>query len=363
MPAQMRNMPTVTTKNPVIGGALMPRSFALVLIAVLAGPVCAQDKAKPPPSFDPFDYPVGNFSLQERSGKFVSARDLRGTIWVAHFFVPGCNECIKTLPAMKRLQETYRGKANVRFVSIALAYGEPERLKEFAKDVNADDEQWLMLASADNERVHDIVRLSFFNMVMPAKNPEPGAMFDHSTRLVLIDPQGIMVGYVEGTDERSADTLIREIDKLRMQQPIPLVAADLPRFNAMLNASCTVLLLLGWIAIRLRFVALHKMLMLLALAVSMAFLASYLYYHFAVMHMEPTRFRGEGAARYAYFTILISHTILAIAVAPMAIYITVQGLRNALPQHVRIARWTLPIWLYVSVTGVVVYWMLYVAQW
>jgi len=93
------------------------------------------------------------------------------------------------------------------------------------------------------------------------------------------------------------------------------------------------------------------------------FLASYLFYHFAVMHMEPTRFRGEGAARIVYFGILISHTILAVVVAPLAMYITVQGLRNALAQHVKIARWTLPIWLYVSVTGVVVYWMLYVGEW
>jgi putative membrane protein len=122
-------------------------------------------------------------------------------------------------------------------------------------------------------------------------------------------------------------------------------------------------LLLGWIAIRMRYEIIHKILMLLALAVSMVFLASYLYYHFVVMEMAPTRFRGEGPIRQVYFVILLSHTILAIAVAPMAIYITVQGLRNALAAHVKLARWTLPLWLYVSVTGVVVYWMLYRVEW
>jgi putative membrane protein len=165
---------------------------------------------------------------------------------------------------------------------------------------------------------------------------------------------------VDGTSDDAADIMASEIDKLRMRQPIPVAAADLPRFNATLNASCTVLLLLGWIAVRMRWLTVHKILMLLALATSAVFLASYLFYHFAVMHMEPTRYRGEGPLRYVYFGVLLTHTVLAVFVAPLAIYITVQGLRNALVQHMRVARWTLPIWLYVSVTGVVVYWMLYV---
>jgi uncharacterized membrane protein YozB (DUF420 family) len=149
----------------------------------------------------------------------------------------------------------------------------------------------------------------------------------------------------------------------RLQERIPVTGADLPWFNAILNSTCTILLLLGWIAIRLRYETLHKIAMLLALAVSMVFLASYLFYHFAVMEMEPTRFRGEGTARYIYFAILLSHTILAIVVAPLALFIAVQGLRDARLLHKKVARWTLPIWLYVSVTGVVVYWMLYRVEW
>jgi uncharacterized membrane protein YozB (DUF420 family)/cytochrome oxidase Cu insertion factor (SCO1/SenC/PrrC family) len=339
----------------------MARLSALLLLALLAGPLCAQDAARP--EFKSFGSPVGNFSLEERSGKFVSAGDLRGTIWIAHFFYPGCNLCVRTLPAMKRLQEAYRGKPGVRFVSFALAHGKPEILNQFARDQNADPDQWLFLGSTNDTLVHNVVSGNFFNAVMPNKNPEPGAMFEHSTNLVLVDPQGIMVGYIDGTSEEAADTLIREIDRVRLQQPIPIRGADLPRINATLNASCTVLLLLGWILIRMRLVTLHKIVMLLALTTSMVFLASYLFYHFAVLHMEPMRFRGEGPVRYAYFAILLTHTLLAIVVAPLAIYITVQGLRNALPQHVRLARWTLPIWLYVSVTGVVVYWMLYVMEW
>jgi putative membrane protein len=87
-------------------------------------------------------------------------------------------------------------------------------------------------------------------------------------------------------------------------------------------------------------------------------LASYLYYH-AIVGGKPTGFTGEGWVRPVYFGILISHTILAAVVAPLALFTTYQGLRNNLARHVRIARWTLPLWLYVSITGVVVYWMLY----
>src|SRR5262249_34832733 len=139
---------------------------------------------------------------------------------------------------------------------------------------------------------------------------------------------------------------------------------DLPSLNAALNTTCAVLLLAGYLAIRTRRIALHKACMLTALGVSAAFLASYLYYHFAVKSGEPTHFadRAPDAPRWGgllYLMILLTHTLLAVVVAPLALFTAWQGLRDNLKRHVRIARWTLPIWLYVSVTGVVVYWMLY----
>ena len=101
--------------------------------------------------------------------------------------------------------------------------------------------------------------------------------------------------------------------------------------------------------------------MLTALLVSTVFLGSYVYYHLAIKHGEPTRFPSDApdAARYIYYAVLLTHTPLAIAVAPMALFTAWQALRGRFDRHVRLARWTLPIWLYVSVTGVVVYWMLY----
>ncbi len=334
-------------------------AIALAALAVLASSAYAQ----PHDRFTKHGVPVGNFSLRNLDGIPASPVELRGSIWIVQFFYPGCNECSKANPAMKRLQEIYRGKKDIRLVSIALHYGEPHILKEFAAYQNADLDQWLFLADADGQRVHEIVRLSFYNMVNVRANGAAGEMLDHSVRLLLIDSEGIIVGYVNGADDHAVETLTREIDALRMRQRIPIAAADLPWFNALLNSTCTVLLILGWISIRLRYETLHKIVMLLALATSMVFLSSYLFYHFVVLHMEPMRFRGEGWARWVYFTILLSHTILAIAVAPLALTITVQGLRDARKIHVKLARWTLPMWLYVSVTGVVVYWMLYRIEW
>jgi uncharacterized membrane protein YozB (DUF420 family) len=134
---------------------------------------------------------------------------------------------------------------------------------------------------------------------------------------------------------------------------------DLPALNAVLNATSGLLLVLGYAAIRRRRVALHKVCMLAALVVSALFLCSYLYYHFAVKGGEPTRFQGPDAARAVYLAVLLSHTVLAVVAAPLALITAWLGLSDRLKRHTRLARWTLPIWLYVSVTGVVVYWMLY----
>jgi putative membrane protein len=133
---------------------------------------------------------------------------------------------------------------------------------------------------------------------------------------------------------------------------------DWPPLNAFLNGAAGVLLLAGYTAIKLRYIRLHTGCMLTALLVSVLFLTSYLYYHLAIQRGNPTHYGGTGALKVTYYTILLTHVILAAAVAPLALFTAYQGLRGNLKRHVRIARWTLPIWLYVSVTGVVVYLML-----
>jgi uncharacterized membrane protein YozB (DUF420 family) len=135
---------------------------------------------------------------------------------------------------------------------------------------------------------------------------------------------------------------------------------DLPLLHATLNGIAAVLLVAGWILIRAqpprRYWKAHRAVMLTALGFSVAFLISYLYYHSQV---GSVAFRGQGAIRKAYFTILLTHTVLAAAVPFLATVTLSRAFRRRYPQHRAIARWTLPIWLYVSVTGVVIYWMLY----
>jgi uncharacterized membrane protein YozB (DUF420 family) len=131
---------------------------------------------------------------------------------------------------------------------------------------------------------------------------------------------------------------------------------DLPTLNAALNAACTLLLVAGWTLIRQRRREAHRLAMLGALAASAAFLVSYLVYHFEV---GSVRFAGQGAVRAVYLGILFSHTVLAVAIVPLVLLTVVRALRGRFPAHRAVARYTLPLWLWVSVSGVVVYWMLY----
>ena len=135
-----------------------------------------------------------------------------------------------------------------------------------------------------------------------------------------------------------------------------LDTAALPTVNATLNGASALLLAAGWVAIRRRNVAAHRALMLTAFAVSSAFLISYLYYHSQVGSVP---FTGTGWVRPLYFTILISHIILAAAIVPLALVTLLRAWRAQYDRHRRIARITLPLWMYVSVTGVIVYLMLY----
>ena len=135
-----------------------------------------------------------------------------------------------------------------------------------------------------------------------------------------------------------------------------MTIGDLPALNATLNGLSAIFILTGYVLIRRGQRELHKRCMLTALATSSLFLVSYVVYH-ANAGSRP--FPGTGIARPIYFAILITHVILAAAILPLALTTTARGLRAQYTRHVAIARWTLPIWLYVSVTGVVIYLMLY----
>jgi len=131
----------------------------------------------------------------------------------------------------------------------------------------------------------------------------------------------------------------------------------LPKLNASLNAACTAFLVLGFIFIRSGKIRYHRFCMIVAFVCSTVFLGSYVYFH---MHAGVIRFGGQGWIRSVYLAILIPHTILAIVIVPLILITLSLALRKRFDHHRAIARWTLPLWLFVSVTGVIVYWLLYI---
>lgn len=137
-----------------------------------------------------------------------------------------------------------------------------------------------------------------------------------------------------------------------------MTAYDLPAINASLNSLSTLFICLGWWSIRREMKLPHIVCMVAALITSAAFLACYLYYHYVV---GSIKFTHEGFARPIYYFVLLTHVLLAFAVPPLAIVTVVPALRARWDKHRRVGKWTMPIWLYVSVTGVLVYFMLY--QW
>jgi putative membrane protein len=137
---------------------------------------------------------------------------------------------------------------------------------------------------------------------------------------------------------------------------VDLSVASLPHLNALLNGTSAVFLVIGYLLIRRGDQTGHKRCMIAALLCSAAFLTSYVIYH---LHAGSRPFPGTGAIRGIYFAVLITHVVLAAVILPLVIMTALRALRSQFDRHVRIARWTLPLWLYVSVTGVIVYLMLY----
>jgi putative membrane protein len=135
-----------------------------------------------------------------------------------------------------------------------------------------------------------------------------------------------------------------------------VTVSDLPALNATLNGTCFVLLTIGYMLIRRGRVAQHRAVMIAAFCTSVVFLISYLTYH---AQIGSKHFPGQGPIRYVYFSILLTHTVLAVVIVPMVLITLSRGLKRRDERHRAIARWTLPLWMYVSITGVIVYLMLY----
>lgn len=301
---------------------------------------------------------VHSFRLINQQGKEVTLDQLRGKVWIASFFFSTCTECNKsTLQQLERVQKAIAGWPDIVIVSFSVF---PERdtveqLQRFAEAKGIDPDRWWLLTTPPENKaaLYKLIQQSFEQPVAENPEPSPGAEIGHSFRFLLVDSHGRIRGYVDGKNPTEVDRLVTRAKELVLGKYLPTV-------NASLNALSGLLLLCGFVAVKLRRIRLHKGLMLSALLASAVFLACYLYYHFAVQRGEPTAFQGEGVVRIVYFGVLISHTVLAAVVAPAALWVVWLGVRNRLERHKAVARWVLPVWLYVSATGVVVYWMLYV---
>jgi protein SCO1/2/putative membrane protein len=297
---------------------------------------------------------VPDFKLTDQNGNVVQREQMLGKVCVVSVFFSCCTTfCPITQHAMEGLQGKLAGYPDVLLVSINVFPGHDTGsiIADYARDHHADPARWLFLHGGEKE-IYDLVQGGFKQGLARNTAAGPGLEVTHPPTLLVVDHRGVIRGYVDGRNPEQVERLEKFVKQL-------VQAKYLPSVNAGLNGACGVLLVLGFVFIRLRWIAAHKVFMLMALAVSALFLGCYLYYHFAVLDGTPTHFTGEGPVRWTYLTILLSHTLLAALVAPLALRVTYLGLRNRLAGHVRLARWTLPIWLYVSITGVIVYWMLY----
>lgn len=337
----------------VVGTVLASLAFCLAAVGPRPGPTRAgQDLGGG-------GFPLGAFRLVERSGRGVTEADLAGRVWVSSFVFTHCPlSCPRISSVMKGLQGRFAG-TGVLLVSLTV---DPERdtppvLADYARRFGADRDRWWFLTGPEPE-IDDLInhRFKLGRRVASAADRGAGAeAFSHSDRLALVD-RGRVVGFFDSTDPKAVDALVVEARR-RAGPPAPGWVRRLPAVNATLNGTCALLLALGWVLIRTGNVRAHAATMIACVADSALFLACYLVYHFQV---GSVAFRGFGPVRLAYFTILLSHTLLAtFGVVPLVALTLTRAVRRRFTLHARIARVTLPIWMYVSVTGVVIYWMLY----
>jgi protein SCO1/2 len=353
----------------------IPASLLLVVLGILLLPGSLR-AASMQADFDNDDFgQVSDFRLTERDGRTVTREDLLGKVWIASFVMTRCpdGKCPQVTQTMKRLQDDLAGRRGLRLVTFTVDpdRDDPGELERYANRYGADPERWLFLTGSE-EHIDRVLR-SFFVRAGPHRKGD----LVHSQKLVLVDRHGHIRAFCQGMkpftgdsdwDEETFETDLsrfrRKVVKLLEPELPAYFPKDFPAFNAALNGLSGVVILLGYCAIRKRLIRLHASLMLTAIAVSTLFLTSYLFYHLVVKEGRPTRFAEQAPAApvwmgHLYLGILLTHTLLAVVAAPLALYTAYRGLRGQILSHVRVARWTLPIWLYVSVTGVVVYWMLY----
>lgn len=342
------------------------------------------------------------FKLTDQLGRTVTRETLLGRPWVANFIFSSCpTHCPATLAQLHELQRRLHA-TDVRFVTITVdpATDTVAKMAELARAFGADPDRWLFL-TGDLAEIHKVIVEGFQQPMVT--NP---MLLAHSLNLMHVDASGTIVGkyryhYLEGESElnllrqvllgqietpeenrflpREAEEVLADAagtdhaapGESSPNQQLPPPDASVPgeasawvhrlrTTNAMLNGLATVLLLVGLAAIKARQVGLHKRTMLLAFATSVAFLACYLTYHGALKHFTGIGhkpYTGAESLAGVYRAVLWSHIVLAAMVPVLAILTIRRGLKEQWEAHRRLAKVTFPIWMYVSVTGVLIYFL------
>lgn len=294
------------------------------------------------------------FRLVAQDGSSFGGESLAGHPWVAGFIFTRCHGICPAMTAeMARLRPALPAGARLVSFTVDPAHDTPEVLAAYGRAAGAGPE-WVFLTGARD----DLYRLAIDGFRLQAMEVPEGERlaggdgpFLHSGKLVLVDGEGRVRGYYASEDPSAMRRLGQDARRLS-----GFGVRDLPTVNAALNATSALLMLLGWLFIRAGRREAHKKAMLAAVTCSAAFLACYVAYH---VEVGSVRFGGSGLLRAVYLLILVTHIILAATVVPLVLVSVRRGLSERYDAHRRIARVTLPVWAYVSVTGVVVYWMLY----
>jgi protein SCO1/2/putative membrane protein len=278
---------------------------------------------------------------------------------IGFFFTTCTTVCPPFSANMRRLQDDFAG-TDVRLVSVTVdpERDTPEVLTRYADSYTADPDAWWFLTGAEDQ-IYSWMRTSFHLAVdrLPDKDAVLGMQVAHATRLVVMDATGAIRGYYDGDSE---DGRVRARKRALYFASSPRTS-PLPLLNASLNGAATVLLLAGFLAISAQRKRLHISCMIGATLVSAVFLASYTLYHFTVVpEVGTTPYNGVGWRKAAYLALLFSHVVLAAVNLPMILRTLYLAKAERWDAHRALARWTFPVWLYVSVTGVLVYLVLYV---
>lgn len=323
--------------------------LGIVLVAILL-----RAAFTPPPV--PGGTLLDDFQLTDQQGCPFTPDDLRGKVTVINFIFTRCSgPCPLMTSTLRRLQEEL--PRDVRFVSFTVdpEFDTPAVLQEYARLYDADLSRWRFV-TGDKKTIYGLAHQLHLVTQQDSKN-----QFIHSSRYLLVDHHGVSrSSFVVVTESLTVDAerksaLTAEVERL-LRGGLPFPLRFLPTLNASLNGFSVLLLTAGFLFIRRKNIAAHRTCMVTALCVSLLFLASYLYYH---AHVGTTRYAGPDWFRTIYFIILFSHTILAATVPPLAVTTVVFAATGRIERHRKIARWTLPIWLYVSATGVLIYVLLY----